>query len=308
MLCLIEGSLHLSKTPYRIWKYVDFCALKTNLFITNQRQILPWRVFPVNCFHSIYLIWLLGYQFLRFVEHLFHCEIFCISNGMPMVCVILHHEYRCFQWWRHEQFTISQNVLRCLLLHLLRIFFAFFALDRSPCARMIWIRTTILIPFCVFNDELMRSTLRANNGSHRSIIHQSIRFQLLRRPIFSNVPFWVGWWVFVCSGSVALVTRVPATTGFPVLSYFSACELRGLRLSCLDFSGLSGAVEDSADGALSCFVQSNSSLVLTLALSSPDSFCVLFDITSEHFAELKWLVLNKHKKMIPFVTCEISFG
>ena len=33
-----------------------------------------------------------------------------------------------------------------------------------------------------------------------------------------------------------------------------------------------------------------------VTLSSRDSFCVLFEITSEHFAELKWLTLNKHEK------------
>ena len=29
--------------------------------------------------------WLFGYQFLRYVEHLFHCEIFCIFDGMEIV-------------------------------------------------------------------------------------------------------------------------------------------------------------------------------------------------------------------------------
>ena len=86
----------------RIWKYVDSCALKTDdLFITNQRQILPWRVFPTNCFQSRDLI-LLRHQSCRYVEHLFHCEIFCILDGMPTVWVILSHEYRWFQCWRHE--------------------------------------------------------------------------------------------------------------------------------------------------------------------------------------------------------------
>ena len=43
--------VHLAKTQYRIWKYVNFCALKIDdLFITNQRQVLPWRVFPINVF------------------------------------------------------------------------------------------------------------------------------------------------------------------------------------------------------------------------------------------------------------------
>ena len=56
----------------------------------------------VNCLHSIDLIWLFGHQFLRYVEHLFHCEIFWILDGMLFVWVILHHEYRCLQCWRHE--------------------------------------------------------------------------------------------------------------------------------------------------------------------------------------------------------------
>ena len=94
--------VHLSKAQYRVWEYVDFRALETDdLFITSQRQILPWRVFRMNSFHSIGLIWLFGYQFFRYVKHLFRCEIFCISHGLPIVWVILHHEYRCLQCWRH---------------------------------------------------------------------------------------------------------------------------------------------------------------------------------------------------------------
>ena len=37
-------------------------------------------------------------------------------------------------------------------------------------------------------------------------------------------------------------------------------------------------------------------LDFAVTLSSPDSFFVLFDITSEQSAELKWLMLNKHKR------------
>ena len=33
-----------------------------------------------------------------------------------------------------------------------------------------------------------------------------------------------------------------------------------------------------------------------VTLSSPDSSCVLFEITSEQSVELKWLMLNKHKR------------
>ena len=45
-----------------------------------------------------------------------------------------------------------------------------------------------------------------------------------------------------------------------------------------------------------------------VTLSSPASFCVLFDITSERLVELKWLMLSKTQKMIPFITCEIALG
>ena len=38
-----------------------------------------------------------------------------------------------------------KNVCCCLVLHLLRIGPASFALDHSPCARMIWILTTCMI-------------------------------------------------------------------------------------------------------------------------------------------------------------------
>ena len=94
------------------------CVQETDdLFITKRRQILPWRVFPDYCFHSIDLIWLFGYQFFRFVEHLFHCEIFCIFDGMPIVWAILHHEYRCLQCRRqkhspHHRMFVA--VFRCI--------------------------------------------------------------------------------------------------------------------------------------------------------------------------------------------------
>ena len=45
-----------------------------------------------------------------------------------------------------------------------------------------------------------------------------------------------------------------------------------------------------------------------MTLSSLESFCVLFDITSEQLVELKWLMKKQARKMIPFITCEISLG
>ena len=45
-----------------------------------------------------------------------------------------------------------------------------------------------------------------------------------------------------------------------------------------------------------------------MTLSSPESICVLFDITSEQLVELKWLMLKQAQQMIPLITCEISHG
>ena len=66
--------------------------------------------------------------------------------------------------------------------------------------------------------ELVCPCPRAKNGCHRSIIHQFISFPLLRRPSFLIVPSWVA----------CCVSR--QTTGLTVLSYISACALRGLWL------------------------------------------------------------------------------
>ena len=43
-----------------------------------------------------------------------------------------------------------------------------------------------------------------------------------------------------------------------------------------------------------------------VTLSSPESFCVLFDITSRQLMELKMADVEQTHKMIPFITCEIS--
>ena len=209
-------------------------------------------VFPIN---SVDLI-LFGNQFCRYVEHLFHCEIFCILDGMPIVWVILSHEYRWFQCWRHEHspyhrlfFAIFWNIHR-------RSLSAFFALDHftlskndldpddksnsvssSPmmtCCALAppWGQTTgfpvlSLIFFFFQNDVLVftRETwltrvctsLMANNGFHRSVIHQFIRFPLLRRPRFVIVPFWVACSVRAFNKSVVVpwrVTCVTANNGF----------------------------------------------------------------------------------------------
>ena len=83
-----------------------------------------------------------------------------------------------------------------------------------------------------------------------------------------------------------------------VLSHFSVCMLRRDWLSYLVFTGLSDAVEGSTAGVLSLHRETKFIIGYDFAvtLSSPESFCVLFDITSEHSVELKWLMLHRHKR------------
>ena len=220
------------------------------------------------------------------------------------------------------------------LLHPLRIILVFFAPDHLPCARMIWIPTTNLIllrrlqwrnveTLLVEGKQQVPPVLSwiswekrvwdvcappwgQQQVSHRYIIHQFIRFPLIRRPSFINIP---------CSFSTSrwrswLGSR--QTTGFTVLSYISACALRGFWLSYLVFPGLSDAVDDRADGGLSMLraIKLIIGLVFAVTLSSPDSFCDLLDTTSGHSVELKWLMLKNtkhgsihHVWAFPWLTC-----
>ena len=54
----------------------------------------------------------------------------------------------------------------------------------------------------------------------------------------------------------------------------------------------------STSGVLSLHRETNFIIGFDFAvtLTSPASFCVLFDITSEQLVELKWLMLNKHRR------------
>ena len=64
------------------------------------------------------------------------------------------------------------------------------------------------------------------------------------------------------------------------------------------FPGLSDAVEGSTTGVLTLHRETKFIIGFDFAvtLSSPESFCVLFGIISEHSEELKWSTLNKHKR------------
>ena len=151
----------------------SLCARDWWLVHSQSKTLLPWKVFPINCFHSVDLIWLFGHQFFRHVEHLFQCEIFsCILDGMPIVWVSLSHEYGCFPCWRHKHFPYHKPVCRCLSLHLSRIDSVSFALDHSPCVKMIWILTTFLIlrrcknlSYRYCTNKTSRPVLSSNNSS-----------------------------------------------------------------------------------------------------------------------------------------------
>ena len=64
------------------------------------------------------------------------------------------------------------------------------------------------------------------------------------------------------------------------------------------FPGLSDALEASTSAVLSLHRETKFIIGFDFAvtLSSPESCCVPFDITSEQSVELKWLNVNKHKK------------
>ena len=74
---------------------------------------------------------------------------------------------------------------------------------------------------------------------------------------------------------------------------------------------LSDAVEASTSGVLSLHRETTFIIGIDFAvnLSSPESFCVLFDITSEPLVELKWLLLkNTSEIALGQYVCELVVG
>ena len=147
----------------------------------------------------------------------------------------------------------------------------------------------------VFNDELLCSSLRANNGfSVLSWFSPSSKmkclcslFLLLRETRLKRV----------CSS-------LRANNGFH----------RSIIHQFINFSSprFSDAEDDRVEGALA--IKLIIGLDFAVTLSSPESCCVLFDITSEQSVELKWLTLNKHKRWFhssraefPLVSMSASF-
>ena len=127
-------------------------------------------------------------------------------------------------------------------------------------------------------------------GSPRTCVRHFTRFPHLRRPLVVNVPFWVVWWASAQYGS-------PRTC----LLHLTSSEVRS------DFQIWFSPSFPTFESLTRC---RDTKFIIgfdfAVTLSSPTSSCVLFDIASWLLMELKWLMPNKHKKMIPFITCEIS--
>ena len=147
--------------------------------------------------------------------------------------------------------------------------------------------------------ELVCPCPRANNGCLRSIIHQFISFPLLRRPSFVIVPSWVACWVRAFNESFVVmpwrVTCVTANNGFLRSIIFLSFRTPGTltfitslprALWCRRWQSWGSPCNQTHHWSWSCCD----------SVSSPESFCVLFDITSEQSVELKWLMLNKPKR------------
>ena len=66
--------------------------------------------------------------------------------------------------------------------------------EGSGFQRHFWFCFGVRIHLIVFHNEFVR-VLCCYNRSPCSFFHHFIRFLLLRRPSFINMPFWVAWWV-----------------------------------------------------------------------------------------------------------------
>ena len=147
--------------------------------------------------------------------------------------------------------------------------------------------------------KLVCSCPRANNGFHRSIIHQFIGFPLLKRPTFVIVPSWVPCWVRAFNKSQVVAWRVTCATAnngyhrsIIFLSLYTQRTLTFINYLprafwCRRWQSWGSPCNRPIIG-----------LDFAVTLSSPEPFCVIFDITSEQSVELKWLMSNKHNKWL----------
>ena len=103
------------------------------------------------------------------------------------------------------------------------------------------------------------------------------------------------------------MTGVTADNRFPCSILHFSLRSQKILTFVSGFPWFSDAVDDRADGGLSMLraIKIIIGLDFAVTLSSPDSFCALFDSTSEHFAELKWPMVHQHKRWFQFSLVKI---
>ena len=146
--------------------------------VRHKRQILQCIIFPINCFHSI-------------DSHLVQ-EIFWILDGTLIVWVILYHENKCLQCWKHEYSPFYKKCFFVVFCNIHR---------KSFYPRMIWILTTSPILFrrlqwwIAVALLLVDGSQRDSPFNHPSIYQLSTleKTMLCHRPTLSsglNMKFW----------------------------------------------------------------------------------------------------------------------
>ena len=114
-------------------------------------------------------------------------------------------------------------------------------------------------------------------GSRRFCSQHFSRFPLLRRPFVVNVPFWVVWWASAHPCSCLLLIPRAQRQPTPISGFHREASTFGSLALCRETKFIIG-------------------FDVAVTLSSPASSCVLFDFASRQVVELKWLMLNKHKR------------
>ena len=241
-----------SKTQHRNRKDVDFRALEIdNGFVTNQWQLFPWMIFPINFVHVISLF-LFAHQFFWDVEHFLQGEICGILDGVLIIQEILSHEcrriHRCshehspnywmlFTWLcnvRHSFLSFSNLIFYfihkfcCVTSHdesfgiCLFLVFSTIRLPRSitkylsaPCGLRISVEKSIFMMRTNLLHRIPRSFLRFP----RSIVRRSPTFPLLRRPRSTIILFWITcWW-----RSIRFPWSIVSRNRFPRILIFVPC-------------------------------------------------------------------------------------
>ena len=171
-------------------------------------------------------------------------------------------------------------------------------LDHSPCARMTWILTT-----CLCFTTMSKSMSSFKDKSVCVLMSEQTGCLSTGHPVptsstSSDFHSWED--DFSSAFHSEWLDEQASFTGFTVLGCCSVHE------HIWFFPGLSDGVETSTSGVLSLHRETKFIIDLDFAvvLSSPESCCVLFDITSEHSTKLKWLMSIKK----PFIACEIPFS